>query len=213
MHVLNQRDYLDSFSNVTKIVRSQLISSVREVWKMYEERELCVDINIYIQLSFFSYLFDRNGPVADELLTTASKYQRNWKKHYQTLLHYNQYLSNLYYDYHIVNACRDIHYVTSETQSLWTNVIKTRIDKTQNDPLCRLCRKREETVNHIFNECSKLAQKEYKGRHDCVAKDVHWDLCRKYGFECTDKWYENKPDVVVENEEVQCSQSREPTIS
>ena len=88
-------------------------SCVSQVWKMYEEKKLCVDMNVYIQLSFLSYLFDRNGPVADVLLTIASKNDRNWEKHYQILLHYNQYLTNLYYDYHIVNACRDIHYVTS----------------------------------------------------------------------------------------------------
>ena len=31
---------------------------------------------------------------------------------------------------------------------------------------CRLCGDRDETINHIISECSKLAQKEYKTRHD-----------------------------------------------
>ena len=34
---------------------------------------------------------------------------------------------------------------------------------------------RDETINHI-SECSKLAQEEYKNRHDRVGKVVHWEL-------------------------------------
>ena len=29
-----------------------------------------------------------------------------------------------------------------------------------------MCGKAEESVNHVLSECSKLAQKEYKRRHD-----------------------------------------------
>jgi len=65
-----------------------------------------------------------------------------------------------------------------------------------------MCGEREETVNHIISECSKLAQKEYKGRHDKVAAAVHWGLCRKYGIECSNKWYEHKAERVIENEEI-----------
>ena len=46
-----------------------------------------------------------------------------------------------------------------------TNHIKAKIDKTQQNSKCRLCGDREETINHIISECSKLAQKEYKARH------------------------------------------------
>ena len=35
--------------------------------------------------------------------------------------------------------------------------IKTRIDKTQENSRCRLCGERDETINHIISECSKLA--------------------------------------------------------
>ena len=38
-----------------------------------------------------------------------------------------------------------------------TNHIKARIDKTQQNSRCRLCGDRDETINHILNECSKLA--------------------------------------------------------
>ena len=32
---------------------------------------------------------------------------------------------------------------------------------------------------------------------------MHWEICRKYGIECTDKWYDHKPLAVTENREVQ----------
>ena len=46
-----------------------------------------------------------------------------------------------------------------------TNRIKG-IDKTQQNSKCRLCGDRDETINHMISECSKLAQKEYKIRRD-----------------------------------------------
>ena len=49
--------------------------------------------------------------------------------------------------------------------ALRTNHFKARIDKTQQNSKCRLYGDRDETINYI-SECSKLAQKEYKTRHD-----------------------------------------------
>ncbi|XP_037776983.1 uncharacterized protein LOC119573955 [Penaeus monodon] len=50
--------------------------------------------------------------------------------------------------------------------------------------------------------CMKLAQGEYRKRHDKVALRVHWEICRKYGIECTDKWYDHQPLAVAENRDV-----------
>ena len=47
----------------------------------------------------------------------------------------------------------------------------------------------------------KLAQKEYKRRHNNVARIVHWKLCGKYNLKRSKKWYEHAPEV-VENEKV-----------
>ena len=57
-------------------------------------------------------------------------------------------------------------------------------------------------INHLLSECPKLAQTEYKRRHDNVAKGVHWDLCKHYGVERGDKWYEHVPEPVVESSDV-----------
>ena len=47
--------------------------------------------------------------------------------------------------------------------------------------------------------CSKLAQQEYKRRHDNVARVVHWNLLGKCGFSRVDKWFEHQPETVLEN--------------
>ena len=81
-----------------------------------------------------------------------------------------------------------------------TNYIKARKDKTQENSLCRICGQNEETVMHIICECTKLAQKEYKKRHDLVGTTIHWELCKQLEFNHADKWYEHKPESVLENE-------------
>ena len=55
--------------------------------------------------------------------------------------------------------------IAAENNAIRTNHIKARIDKTQQNSKCRLCDDRDETINHIISECSKLVQKEYKIRH------------------------------------------------
>ena len=49
-----------------------------------------------------------------------------------------------------------------QNNAIRTNRIKARIDKTQQNSKCTLCDDRDETINHIISECSKLAQKEYQ---------------------------------------------------
>ena len=75
----------------------------------------------------------------------------------------------------------------AQEQALRTNYVKNKIDKTSESPLCRMCGERGETVQHIVCECSKLAQREYKRRHDNIAKFIHWMLCEKYGLNRTEK--------------------------
>ena len=60
----------------------------------------------------------------------------------------------------------------------------------------------DETVQHILCSCPKLAHTKYKKRHDVVGRVIHWELCKKYGVECSDKWYEHFPQSIEKNEEV-----------
>ena len=77
----------------------------------------------------------------------------------------------------------------AQNNAVRTNHIKARIDKTQQNCKYRLCSDRDETINHIISECSKLATKDYKTRHDWVDKVIHWELCKKFKFDHTNKWH------------------------
>ena len=89
----------------------------------------------------------------------------------------------------------------AQNQSIRTNLVKAKIDKSQGDSLCRVGRKVDGSTDHIVSGCSKLAQKDYKRRHDNLGKIVHWKLARKYNFEAGGKWYEHEPESVLENED------------
>ena len=90
---------------------------------------------------------------------------------------------------------------SSTNKKLWFNlfsglehrdisrIFKARIDKIQQNSQCWQCGDRDETTNHIISECSKSAQKEYKSRHDWVGKVIHWEMCKKFKFDHTNKWY------------------------
>ena len=86
-----------------------------------------------------------------------------------------------------------------------------------------MCGEKGETISHLVSECSKLAQREYKQRHDNVAKYIHWLLAEKYGFERATNWYEQRPEGVMESQDfkllwdfmIQCDrliQARRPDI-
>ena len=49
--------------------------------------------------------------------------------------------------------------VAAQNQSIRTNLVKAKIDKSQGDSLCRVCRKVDENIDHIVSGCSKLVQK------------------------------------------------------
>ena len=89
--------------------------------------------------------------------------------------------------------------IAAQDSAIRTNHIKAKIDKTQQNCKCRLCGDRDETINHIISECSKLAQREYKMRHDWVGKVIHWEMCKKLKFDHTNKWYMHNPAPVLEN--------------
>ena len=89
----------------------------------------------------------------------------------------------------------------AQEEAIRTNYVKHKIDKTAQSPLCRMCDKKSETISHIVSECEKLAQKEYKRRHDNVARIVHWKLCGKYNLKRSEKWYKHAPEGVVENKD------------
>ena len=79
--------------------------------------------------------------------------------------------------------------IASQNNDIRTNYVKPRIGKMQQNSKCRFCGDRDESINHIISECCKFAQREYKTRHDWVGKVIHWELCNKFKFDPTNKWY------------------------
>ena len=56
--------------------------------------------------------------------------------------------------------------MAAQDQTLATNAYRVTILKRQGSKKCRMCNDRDEAVMYILSECSKLAQTEYKKRHD-----------------------------------------------
>ena len=88
--------------------------------------------------------------------------------------------------------------IAAQDSAIRTNHIKARIDRTQQNSNCKLCGDRDENINHIISDCSKLAQREYKARHDWVGKVIHWEMCNKFKFDHTIKWYMRNPAHVTQ---------------
>ena len=69
---------------------------------------------------------------------------------------------------------------------------------TQTKEVRKLCKKADESLDHIVSGCSKLAQEEYKRRHDKLGKK-HWELNRNVA--AGDNLYKHEPETVLENED------------
>ena len=93
-----------------------------------------------------------------------------------------------------LKGCTEALICSAQEQALRTNYTRFHIDHTAESPLCRMCGSKGETVAHVVSECGKLAQTEYKGRHDNVARYIHWQLCGKCGLERANSWCEQKPE-------------------
>ena len=88
----------------------------------------------------------------------------------------------------------------ARNNAIRTNHIKARKDKTQQYSKCWLCGDRNETINHIISECSKLPQKEYKTRHHWATKVINWEMCKKFKFDLKNKWYMHNSVPVLKND-------------
>ena len=90
--------------------------------------------------------------------------------------------------------------IAAQNSTIRTKHIKAKIDKTPQNIKCTLCGDRDETIKDMISECSKVAQKECKTRHDWVGKVIHWEMCRKFKFDHTNKWYMHNRAPVLEKD-------------
>ena len=89
----------------------------------------------------------------------------------------------------------------AQEQALSTNAVRAHIYKMPCSVRCRLCGVADESIDHLVSSCPTLAQKEYKGRHDCIAYLVHWTIVKQAGFAVQDPWWKYSPANVCENNE------------
>ena len=92
--------------------------------------------------------------------------------------------------------------IAAQDQSLATNNYCSKIIKDGTNPKCRLCHEYDETIEHITSGCSALAKKEYLERHDKALVYMHCKVCKHYNIAVGSKWYEHKPNTVVEGKDV-----------
>ena len=88
----------------------------------------------------------------------------------------------------------------AQEQILPTNWLKARITGNKGDAYCRKCKTEIETVAHLVSGCSALCQSEYLTRHNKMGLRVYWEICRKYGMKCGERWYEETPDRVRQSQ-------------
>ena len=95
-----------------------------------------------------------------------------------------------------VKKSTEAYIFAAQEQALPTNWLKARIQGAGGNPICRKCKEKVETVTHLVSGCSSLSQFHYRKRHDKMGLRVYWELCRKYGIQCSDKWYSESPEKV-----------------
>ena len=93
--------------------------------------------------------------------------------------------------------------IAAQDQSLPTrwyhhNILK----KPDVDPKCRLCGRLGETIDHLVSGCPELAKTEYIHRQHKTTAHMHWKICREFGIEVKERWYEHEPKAVTEKESV-----------
>ena len=89
--------------------------------------------------------------------------------------------------------------IAAQNNAMRPNQIKARTDNTLQKSRSRPWGDRDETRRSV-TECSNLAQKESKTRNNCVGKVIHWQFCKKFIFDHTNKWYMHKPASALKNE-------------
>ena len=93
----------------------------------------------------------------------------------------------------MINSCFDANpkgfIIAAQDQSLAIRLYHASIIKDGSSPLCRMCNKYDETIDHIVSGCPELAKTEYIHRHDKTASYIHWKVCHNYNIKTSEMWY------------------------
>ena len=97
------------------------------------------------------------------------------------------------------NFKRETEYLLIAVQrnAIRTNQIKARIGKTQQNRKCSLCGDRDETINYIISEDSKIEQKDIRLH---MTEWERWSTgkCARNVNLTIQKWYMHNPAAVLE---------------
>ena len=66
--------------------------------------------------------------------------------------------------------------------------------------MCRLCNRKEETIDDIVSGSPEHAKTASIQRHNKAAAYIHWKTCQHYNIQVSDKWYKHEPAKVTGNE-------------
>eukprot|EP00957_Ditylum_brightwellii_P037018 2802762-Ditylum_brightwellii.AAC.1 len=90
----------------------------------------------------------------------------------------------------------------AQEQTMVTNYICKEIFKQAVDPLCRLCRKENETISHIVSGCEMLAGTKYTERHNKICQYLHWRILQDCNIAVNPNWRKHKlkPATLISNQ-------------
>ena len=93
----------------------------------------------------------------------------------------------------------DISSIAVQNNAIRTNYVQVKTDNRQQISKCQFCGVRDGTTYQMISKCGKLAQKEYKSRHEWVGEVIHRESCKRLNFDHTTKGYMHKPESILEN--------------
>ena len=69
--------------------------------------------------------------------------------------------------------------------------------KTDVDPKCRLCGRFDGTIGHLVTGFPELFETVHKHRHKKAAAHMHWTICKEFGIEVKEEWFEYEPTTAT----------------
>ena len=60
----------------------------------------------------------------------------------------------------------------------------------------------DKTFDHLVSGCPELGKTENFHRHNKAAAYIHRNICKGFGIELKERWYEHEPKTVTEKDSV-----------
>lgn len=95
--------------------------------------------------------------------------------------------------------------IAVQDQAIKTNYYRNKILNEEVSLNCRVCQSGNETIEHIIAACPVLAKAEYIERHDNVARQLHYNICKEMGINILGKWYQHTPKAVEVTPDDNCT--------